>query len=233
MEPGIIVAMENPFPDADADRILGDTLTSLRAQARLGQQRFGDIMVSHVHDLIEDGLDQYVEDPELLPTDDPELLADWMAFLLDEEFAEMIQEQGEEGTLLDSERLTAAFTELDAAGILARENYTCCNTCATAELAGEAEQLRGGRERDGLPPIRGYVYYHQQDAERLMPGLGYGSYVADTPEEHTAVGREIVETMRRHGLTPGWNGDPGTKIEGPYLVRRRTGYLAWHPSAEQ
>ncbi|WP_017584602.1 DUF6891 domain-containing protein [Nocardiopsis valliformis] len=228
--------MDNPFPNADADKILGETWANLCAQVVLGVLGFDEIVDRRIDDLILDGLAEYVENPELLPTDDPHLQRDWMVALLDAEFASALRRQEtaemeEGGSVLDSERLTAAFADLDAAGILARENYACCNSCATAELAGEAEQLRGERARGGLPPVRGYVYYHRQDAERLAPFLGFGSYVEDSPAEHAAVGREIVEALRCHGLAPGWGGDPNQKIEGPSLARRRTGALAWHPSA--
>ena len=223
--------MRNPFPDTDPEKVLEDVLTTLRAQVALGVLSFDAIVDRHIGDLVLDGLHRYVPDPTALPTDDPEEQRAWLIAVLDAEFAAALREQDEGEDLLDSERLTAAFRDLDANGILAREDYACCNTCAVSELAGEAGIEREARERDGRPPVRGYVFYHAQDAESLFPFLGFGSYVDRSPEGDTAVGEEVVEALRRHGLSPKWNGDPKRKIEGPSLRRRRTGHLARHPSA--
>lgn len=63
--------------------------------------------------------------------------------------------------------------ELNQLGVLARENFTCCGTCAAAEIHDE---------RDGSRHWHGYLWYHQQDTESLISSpdgsvyLGYGAY---------------------------------------------------------
>src|SRR5687768_11843167 len=69
--------------------------------------------------------------------------------------------------------LTLAFAELNQLGVLARENFTCCGSCAAAEIH---------HERDGSQHWHGYLWYHQQDTESLVASpdgsvyLGYGAY---------------------------------------------------------
>ncbi|MFK4790296.1 DUF6891 domain-containing protein [Microbacterium sp. ZW T5_56] len=55
--------------------------------------------------------------------------------------------------------LTDAFEALNRAGIVARENFNCCGSCAAGEIWDE---------RDGTRAWRGYVTYNQQDTERLI-----------------------------------------------------------------
>src|SRR5262249_48015855 len=38
--------------------------------------------------------------------------------------------------------LTLAFAELNELGVLARENFTCCGTCAAAEIHDERDESR-------------------------------------------------------------------------------------------
>ena len=52
----------------------------------------------------------------------------------------------------DCDRLDTAFAELDATGILARQNYTCCQTCGHAEIQSELERAE--------QPAR--LHYHGQ-----------------------------------------------------------------------
>ncbi|MEU7751130.1 hypothetical protein [Micromonospora sp. NPDC049171] len=69
--------------------------------------------------------------------------------------------------------LTRAFAELNERGVVARENFSCCGTCASAEIHDE---------RDDSRHWHGYVWYHQQDTESLLASedgevyLGYGAY---------------------------------------------------------
>ncbi|AKK05555.1 hypothetical protein CMUST_06095 [Corynebacterium mustelae] len=60
---------------------------------------------------------------------------------------------------LQPSRLSAAFNELREQEILALQNFTCCATCATAE----AWDVMSAE-----PQWRGFVYFHNQDAESLI-----------------------------------------------------------------
>lgn len=122
--------------------------------------------------------------------------------------------------------LLAAFDDLEAAGVLARPDFTCCGSCASAEI---------GDERDGSRPWRGFVYFHQQDTESLLETrstyLGYGVFLAEhLPREEwdaldaaqqdatyarlvaALVSEEVVPVLERHGLRVSWDGSTGQRI---------------------
>jgi hypothetical protein len=139
--------------------------------------------------------------------------------VVDAEFAAHLAAQESWPEATDSDRLTLAFRDLDVAGIVARESFTCCNTCGHAEIADEIP-------RD--EKRRGYVFYHQQDAERAAYGgelwLSYGG------REPTAIAGEVVDVLRARGLNPVWGGSPKEKIRLPMdWRRRRLGQFAAHP----
>lgn len=103
----------------------------------------------------------------------------------------------------DCDRLDAAFAELEQAGIVCRQNFTCCGTCGVAEIWPEMEVRRSS----GLE-ISGFAFYHSQDTERAADGAGlmlcFGS-ITNKQKPALAVARRIVETLNRHGLTTQWN----------------------------
>ncbi|PRY01907.1 DUF6891 domain-containing protein [Allonocardiopsis opalescens] len=114
----------------------------------------------------------------------------------------------------DSDRLTEVFGELSAAGVVARENFTCCRSCGLAEIGAEADDR-----------TRGFVFYHYQDTEAAAAGSGlylaYGGF--DGSEETTAaVGREVADALRGAGFQVSWDGSPSTRIlVDPLEWRRR------------
>ncbi|MER7112420.1 DUF6891 domain-containing protein [Streptomyces sp. NPDC000229] len=115
----------------------------------------------------------------------------------------LVEQAGWEGTT-DPERISRAFAALEERGIVAREHFTCCRTCGTAEIGGEADEAS-----------RGFVYFHTQCTEGAAAGHGlyllYGGF--DGSEETTAaVGREVVAALAEEGLTVDWNGSPERAI---------------------
>ncbi|MER6997846.1 hypothetical protein [Streptomyces sp. NPDC000410] len=125
--------------------------------------------------------------------------------LVDRMWLERVAEQeGWEGET-DPERLTRAFDALQAAGITAREHFTCCRTCGTAEIGAE-----------GPSDARGFVYFHTQCTDSAAAGHGltllYGGF--DGSRETTAaVGKEIVAALAEVGLGVEWDGDPDRGID--------------------
>jgi hypothetical protein len=121
----------------------------------------------------------------------------------------------------DCDRLDAAFTELDAAGVLARQHYRCCATCGIQDILDELQQA----EKLGRP-VRGYTFFHVQDTEHAVGGealyLSYGTGETGTASA-VQIGLEVVETLRRHGLEPGWNGRVAHRICLPLQWQRRRG----------
>jgi len=116
--------------------------------------------------------------------------------------------------------LTRAFADLAEIGIVARENFTCCGTCASSEIHDEVDDTR---------IWRGYVYYHSQDAEWIVEDrstyIGYGAFLesvmsqdewnalSDTAKdqtyEHLVIGlmrNEVIPLLERHGIEVEWDG---------------------------
>ena len=127
----------------------------------------------------------------------------------------------------DCDRLDAAFAELEAEGVIARHDFTCCSSCGAAEIWDEIDAARNA----GLP-ARGYAFYHQQDTERAVEGgglyLNYGS-CEEGPEEAVAVGRQIVKRLEDHGVQAHWDGRIETRIAVPLdWKRRREGRVILH-----
>jgi hypothetical protein len=130
--------------------------------------------------------------------------------------------QAEWSTPTDCDRLDAAFRELDGAGIVARQDFTCCMTCGTAEIGGQVEP----DARD----VRGFAFYHRQDletaVERGVLHIAYGAFYREPateadPAETAAVGREVAAVLEEHGLLVLWDGDIEERIQVPLIWRRR------------
>ncbi|WP_163511310.1 DUF6891 domain-containing protein [Fodinicola acaciae] len=146
-----------------------------------------------------------------------------------------LTEQASWPPVTEPDRLTAAFRDLDRAGIVARENFTCCQNCGTAEIGAEAAE--------GSKP-RGYAFYHHQDAEAAARGdgldLAYGilhdGLRTPDPADTAAIGTEITATLRQHGLRVDWNGDAAKRIRVPLTWHRRwlgdPGPAAYNESAD-
>jgi len=112
-------------------------------------------------------------------------------------------------TTTDNDRLELAFSALESGGIVARQNFTCCQTCGHAEIGDEIETAReAGRE------VRGYTFFHQQDTERAAEGggilLAYGP--AAEGVDLATVGHEVADALRDAGLTVEWTGDVSKRI---------------------
>lgn len=118
--------------------------------------------------------------------------------------------------VIASDRLEAAFQELRREGFVAEMS-------ASTTMSGGWEVCRevaDGRRAKG-ETIRGAVFFHEQDTDSALEGqplcLAYGlvNDVEDDDREgelSEAVGRVIVETLRKHGFAPEWNGRAHSRI---------------------
>jgi hypothetical protein len=108
----------------------------------------------------------------------------------------------------DVEKLEDAFSRLeDEDYIICRMNFTCCQTCGTAEIGGEADESHIG-----------YCFFHRQDTEAAAEGAGlslrYGAFKKDKADESAVnIGRKIVARLREVGLNVDWDEDPKKTIE--------------------
>lgn len=122
--------------------------------------------------------------------------------------------------------LTRAFASLAEIGVVAREAFSCCGNCGSGEIYDE---------RDGSRVWRGYIYFHIQDAERIVEDrqtyVGYGAFpdavlseaewsaLSDTAKDETyrrlvtdLMRDEVVPVLERHGVEVEWDGDLGRRI---------------------
>lgn len=166
-----------------------------------------------------DGRAQLAEDAEewLVDGDERPVSAAQAQIIVDRLWLERVEEQaGWEGET-DPERITAVFEGLDARGIVARENFTCCRGCGLAEIGAERGEGSSGA-------VRGFVFFHSQCTEAAAGGGGLSLYYGgfDGSEETTAaVGREVTAALTDAGLSVKWDGSPGSAIDVPDLVWRK------------
>ncbi|BCY06781.1 hypothetical protein [Actinoplanes sp. L3-i22] len=118
----------------------------------------------------------------------------------------------------DSDRVTAAFRALDAAGIVAREEFACCRNCGVTEIRDEASTGRG------------YAFYHLQDAEGAARGEGlhiaFGPF-AGSASASEEIGAEVAAALRAEGLDVSWDGSAGRRISVRMAwAQRRHGRMA-------
>ncbi len=129
-------------------------------------------------------------------------------------------DQAEWGPTTDCDRLDSAFAALNAQGIVARQNFSCCNNCGFTEIWDEVE------EEEKQHPVEGYVFYHLQCTERAIKTgqllIAYGCLEED-PQAFFRLANKIVAELRNSGLNASWGGTAGHPIVVEGLVwRRRT-----------
>ncbi|GGV41311.1 hypothetical protein GCM10010495_68570 [Kitasatospora herbaricolor] len=117
---------------------------------------------------------------------------------------ERLAEQAGWPAVTDVDRLVEAFDSLEADGIVAAMDFTCCSSCGYAEIGGEADE-----------DSRGFVFFHEQDTERAVAGGGltlrYGGF-RHSEEETAEVGRDVVAALAEAGLNARWTGSPDETI---------------------
>jgi hypothetical protein len=177
---------------------------------------------------------------EMWPEEDvPDLSRDDVRAILHRVWAERLDIQGTWASEGDYVRLAAAFADLEMIGVVARMNFTCCQTCGHAEIDDE-------RQESSI----GYTFFHQQDSERLVPGepselfLAFGAFgpvpdldpelvqrwhdgdaaareqVIETSDER--VGGAVVTALRAQGLVVDWDGTRSARIRLPDLDWRKS-----------
>ncbi|MCX5396606.1 hypothetical protein [Streptomyces sp. NBC_00102] len=117
---------------------------------------------------------------------------------------ERVEEQESWTGVSDADRLESAFAVLGAAGLTARQNFTCCRSCGMSEVWAEDESARG------------FVFFHSQGTASAVSGHGLALYYGgfdDSEETTSATGHEVATALRDAGLAVEWDGDPSKAIE--------------------
>lgn len=141
------------------------------------------------------------------------------ARITEELLAEHMIKQATWPTPTNNERLNAAFEALEADGIIARQDWTCCMSCGTGSIFTEYDDARA-EEREGA--LKGFVFYHGQDTDSAAEDgtvlLAFGSFGGDRSNEldrterSTAVARQVVATLERFQLDVSWDGNVMSRI---------------------
>ena len=160
-------------------------------------------------EILENARDVMLDEMEESSMDEREMDTLLLAALTEVKAAHA-QEQKNWPDKTDCDRLDEAFTALEASGIVARQNFTCCGSCGSAEIWGEIEtvQNEGGN-------VRGYAFYHAQDTESAVDGYGlYLGYGATEEGEAAAlkIAHNIVAGLESHGLQTHWDGTWNQRI---------------------
>jgi len=100
-------------------------------------------------------------------------------------------------------------------GLLARQDFACCQNCGGYEITGIAEEMVA----KGKSPI-GCCFYHHQDAASLRRGkdfyLGYGPMeskdLGTIGKPAAEVGKVVCGCLAEAGVPHEWGGDPDTRI---------------------
>jgi hypothetical protein len=140
---------------------------------------------------------------------DPEWLEEQATKLADNVLKQHFDEQKHWLHETDCDKLDEAFAELDRHGIVARQHFTCCQTCGHAEINYEISETQKYR------PVFGYVFFHWQDTESAVRSeylyLAYGS-VSGKEGESEAIAADVVAALNRAGLEAEWNGSVRSRI---------------------
>ena len=165
-------------------------------------------------EIVDDTVDVFAD-----TTADPDALRIAAHAVAEQAYSAHVRAQADWPDTTDCDRLDAAFAELEEAGIIARQNFSCCGTCGAAEIHDEIDLAeQAGR------PARGFTFFHIQDTEHAVGGESlYLSYGAADQDRAAAVeiGHEVVDILGRHGLSPAWNGKHANRIKLPLTWQRR------------
>lgn len=118
--------------------------------------------------------------------------------------------------MIDKDKLNHAFRQMRHAGLVARQNFSCCGSCAGYELTTDIVAMPVKKRAK----VKGVCFYHRQDNDRLVHGkdlyLGFGP--VDSEElgqiglETVQVGRLVTSCLTLAGLAWEWDGTASQRI---------------------
>ncbi|MHB1423348.1 MAG: DUF6891 domain-containing protein [Gemmataceae bacterium] len=118
----------------------------------------------------------------------------------------------------ECDRLDEVFAALNRQGIVARQDFSCCNNCGFTEIWDEIE------EEEKRQPVEGYVFYYLQATETAFESgqllMAFGC-VEENAATFIRVANKIVAELRRVGLNASWGGTAYHPIVVDGIVWRR------------
>ncbi len=187
-----------PLPEAQA-QLVAETLDGLRSGLAQGAYPLPELLEGHCY---------HTEWSEI--GDDHALRKVLKQFSQD--VLKHLDEESEWPEETEVDRLEAAFADLLEAGIVTQIGQGFTLTLVWESAHAEADKLR---ER-GLEPW-GAAVFTEQDIDSALKGdplyIGFGGLLSEESSEKDArVGHAIVETLRKHGFAPDWNGSENSRI---------------------
>ena len=160
-------------------------------------------------DEIKDNILEEIEDNEF----ENEISEDWATQRIEAEWNSRLNETKTWKSPTDTERLIAAFDELCDQNIIALHNAGYTTTDGEYELVDVERKLR-----DNGIVSDGYCFYHEQDLSRAIAKEDPSLYIAfqkvDNEDDDVtiAVGKKVVEVLKKHQFEVDWNESPTSKI---------------------
>lgn len=120
------------------------------------------------------------------------------------------------------EALTAAFKDMRKAGLVSKQNFLCCSSCAGYSIASTfGEKCK--KDPSYKDKVKGCVYYHRQSAQNLNNPSSEGFYLQfgkieasegfESGLDTVEVGKIITKILSKHRIEWKWDGDPDNCIE--------------------
>ena len=104
--------------------------------------------------------------------------------------------------------LAKAFKDLRKEGLIAKQNFMCCRSCASCSIWNDIDASPG--------KYKGAVYYCKQDGDNLRKSgkfyLGFGAADTDDNKVTALIGQLTKVVLEKHGLKVEWDGSAGTRI---------------------
>ena len=115
-------------------------------------------------------------------------------------------------------RLNVAFAAMRKAGIVARQNFSCCGSCAGYEIATDIEAMAPARRAK----VQGTAFYTKQEWRQFDGRKPQGIYIpygqvatqahGDVGLTTVAVGQIVATCLKEAGLEVEWDGTPEKTI---------------------
>jgi hypothetical protein len=118
-----------------------------------------------------------------------------------------------------NDRIDLAFDELMEQGVVALQNAGLSMSDGWYEVNSLADTQ--------VKPLKGAVFFHEQDVERGVEGQGillaFGAYNEEDHEmESLDLANEICDVLNRHQIPNRWDGDIDSRIEIlPFVWQKR------------
>lgn len=144
----------------------------------------------------------------------------WKAF--EAEVRARLEEEKHWPEVIEADRLEAAFNDLNQAGIVALMG-------ATDTLSGGWTYVRETAEELARHGVKSWAaaFFHEQDLDHALNGhslcIAFGTLEGEElTDKDLKVAEAIVESLRKHGFEPEWNGSAHSRVTvNPAFTWRR------------